>query len=538
MRLAKLLWGVPIPSGAGTFERDGYVACLCVPLVFGFALLQCFDIALMRDPGNVQLVVAVKSSLAAVVITTAIAFELWQLLLERSPHAAAIALGGAVMTGFVALAVCVRHPALSHGIVLLVVVRMVILIARRGIARTAVPLLAGGAVGYWTFLLSFVDGYKTPWINEAIRSGTVHVDLLFQAGIVNMLSGYGIGSLGVDGLTPFPYHFASHHIVKVLCALLGVGGIQFYSVIFPLLFCPMFILFLYFFSVAFRNFLAGEVWGDNATLEFAGAWYWGVFAIIFIGVVPAALRRALGVWDNVFHSESFGVAVLFSYLAGIWVFGFLQRGRNANLPWFLWPVVVCYLAVLCCLKISVGLVIGGLAAYLLVRLRLAPRQRIAGLIAVALPLAYGLWSTRAPTVGSESGPGLVEMIKPFAFLRDTVAPDLYWASFAVFFGPLVVFAALRIILSGQGGRVSLWARVASSSLLDVELAVVVTIVSILPGMLLSVPQGSTNFFAEVSYWWVQPMLAVAAATALAGFAGRRAVPMPGSIRADEKQVKF
>ncbi|WP_454732085.1 MULTISPECIES: hypothetical protein [Cupriavidus] len=498
-----------------SFERGGYLACLCIPFVFALALAQCLRAPQLLARADVSLMAALLAALAAVLGAISAIFDLRSALQKRRLESFVTPLAVGLLVGLLLLGVTRLHAAFGWLVVGIVALRMIVMIVRAGITSAVFPLLSGGMIGYWAFLLSFVDGYKTPWINEAIATGTVHVDLMFHAAIANMLSGYGTGTLGVDGLIPFPYHFGSHHVMTVLYPLLGIGALQFYSVIFPLLFCPLLLVFMYFFALSFRDFLARTSTGASNWKDEHAGWYWVIFAIIFIGVISTPFRRTLGVWDNIFHSESFGVAVLFAYLAGIWCFEHLGREQLVRLAWYMWLVIPLYFAILCLLKISVGLVVGGMAAYLFLRIRMTLAQRILGWIAIALPLCYGLWVTRSSSGEGLADPGLMAMTKPFAFLRDIVPAELRPVSFAAFFGPLIVLVVLRLLSRRSGAQASLWARISGSELLDVELAIVITVVSVIPGLLLSVPQGGTNFFAEVSYWWVQPMLAVVAGRLLA-----------------------
>ncbi len=499
-----------------SFERDGYLACQSVALSFALALVTWVSAPLL-DPRPL-LKGAILATAAAVIGAIAVIFELRRAAMQRQWFASPLPSLAAGLLAVLLLSAVSLHTGIAYAVIGAACLRMLVVVFQARPVTTIVPILAGAAVGYWAFLLSFVDGYKKPWIEPAIQSGTVHVDLFFHAAIANMLSGYDVGSLGVDGLAAFPYHFGSHRIANVLCALLGIEPLLFYSVVFPLIFGPLFICVMYFFVVAFRRFLkrvgaTGEDSEGNAS-----GWYWAVFAIFFVGVIATPYRRELGVWDNVFHSESFGIAVLCAYLGGIWLFDQLGGARQLRLTWWSGPMLALYLAALCVLKISVGLVMGCVFAYALLRSRMPRLQQLPGLLVIALPLAYGFWLTRTDVEGAEAGPGLISMLKPFAFLRESVNPDRYLYSFLAFFGPLITFAALRLLSSRSGPRPGLWSRVRDHALLDVELAIAITVAAIVPGLVLSVPQGSTNFFAEVAYWWVQPMAAVVMSSALAIFA--------------------
>lgn len=510
------------------FEVGGYLACQCVAICFALALHH-WVLAPSLAPGA-TLTTAILAAATAVVGTIAVTFEVRLLAMRRhwfeSPLPA-LAIG--FLAGLALLWAVATRADIAYVTFGMVAVRLLMTAVRAGPRAAVVPMLAGVAIGYWAFLLSFVDGYKTPWIEQAILSGTVHVDLLFHAAIANMLGGYGVGSLGVDGLATFPYHFGSHRLMMVLYGLLGIDPLQFYSVVFPLIFSPLFVCVMFLFAVAFKGFLT-RVEGNESSPGNSPAWYWAVASICFIGVIAAPTRRELGVWENAFHSESFGVALLVAYLGGIWLFDQLGGQKRLRITWWGGLLLALYLWVLCLLKISVGLVIGAVFGYALLRSRESIYRKLLGCLAIALPLGYGLWLTRANTNGDQAAASLLESIKPFAFLRDSVGPDLYVFSFLAFFGPVIIFVLYRLLFPRQNRTSGLRLRLKNRTLLDVELAVVITVTSVLPGIVLEVPQGSTNFFAEVSYWWMQPLMAIVVSRVLTRFTAASRQPDEDSQR--------
>ena len=510
------------------FEVGGYLACQCVAICFALALHHWVSAPTLTP--DASLTTAILAAAAAVIGTVAVIFEVRLLAMRRhwfqSPL---LALAIGFLAGLALLWAVPKHVDIAYVTFGVAVIRLLMMAVSAGPRAALVPMLAGVAIGYWAFLLSFADGYKTLWIEQAILSGTVHVDLLFHAAIANMLSGYGVGSLGVDGLATFPYHFGSHRLMMVLYGLLGMGPLPFYSVVFPLIFGPLFVCVMFLFAVAFKGFLA-RVEGSGSSPGSTPAWYWAVASICFIGVIAAPTRRELGVWENAFHSESFGVALLVAYLGGIWLFDQLGEQMRIRITWRTGVLLALYLWVLCLLKISVGLVIGAVFGYVVLRSRETIFRKLLGCVAIALPLGYGLWLTRANTNGGQADTSLLDSIKPFAFLRDSVGPDFYVFSFLAFFGPVIIFVLYRLLLPRQKQAPVLRLRLKSHTLLDVELAIVITVTSVLPGIVLAVPQGSTNFFAEVSYWWMQPLMAVVVSRVLMRFTAASQTPDEDSQR--------
>lgn len=506
MRRSSLV-GSESAASASTFAKSGYIGCSVATFSFAIALYLALRAPEFVTGRNPEIVDAVLTATAASLCAIALAFEAYEWGPTRGSDWGILLLGVCALPVFVWL--FSRHDALAWIAIGVVVTRIAVLIWRAISLNTLVALCASTLVGYWAFLLTYVDGYKTPWIHEGVLSGTAHVDMMFHAAIVNMLTGFAAASLGIDGVAPFPYHFASHHLAGLLSHFLGVGALDFYALIFPLLFAPLYLLAMFVFAMAFRAYLAriGVIkTGNGADQEGFGP-FWIALLIAFIGLIPAAYRRELGVWDNVFHSESFGVSVLIAYLAGVWLLDQLGRSETLRLRWYAFPAIAIYLIVLCSLKISVGAVVGCLLAYAVLRLPMTWMQRVLAWLAMSCALVYGYIATQLATQGAEAGPGLLQMFKPFAFIRDVLPPDRWVPSFFAFFGPALLLLAIRIWQSFRANhRPSL--RNGLKSLGDLEMIVVLTVISVTPGLILSIPQGSTNFFAEVSYWWVQPMLAV------------------------------
>jgi len=493
---------------------SGYFASLSCTVVFAAALLSSYPNGLLEAGGTRGIIDAIYIATAAVMTGLSAMFEVAQRLQNRISIPLSVSFVSGLTVAGAALFVLPQLRPLPAVVVLLLGTRAIFVLRQFKWQDVLFPLLGGAMLGYWAFFLSFVDGYKNPWVDDAVLLGRVHVDLLFHSGIVNMLLYYGVGSLGVDGIQPFPYHFGSHRIVAALSSLFKIQPLSFYSVIFPLIFSPFFIAALLYLTVAFRGFLQ-----RNSTVKkniglTEGKWFWVTLVILFIGVIPAFTQRQLGLFYNAFHSESFSAAMLFAYIPCMLFFeGIAGRApRRLNFAWLVLSAL--YLLELCTLKISVAFVFAGVAGYLLLRLRMSWSGRIYGFVALTAPLTYGLWLTRADS-DSESGLSLMQMLKPFAFIRDLIPANLRFESFCAFFGPPIAFLLLRITLC----RPSLWhefrlSRLGNYDSIDIEAFVILLFISVTPSLVVSVPQGATNFFSEISYWLTIPMLSVVLSTHL------------------------
>lgn len=493
---------------SNVFVRGGYVGCIAATVCLTIAIYLAVSSPLMLAQKE-EVINAVLVSIATSLCTVAIIFETCLARTKPSPLMCLITGIAAmpVVTGILSINSIVPWVA-----IMIVAIRQIIILLKLRTMSVCVIVLFGAFIGYWVFLLSYVDGYKTPWINEEIITGTVHVDMMFHAAIINMLSDFKIGSAGIDGILPFPYHFGSHRIAVVFCHLLKIDALSFYAIIFPLLFGPIFLTAFFFFVTTYALFLIKNecIRVDFKATDFS-ILFWIAFFVIFVGLSPVTYRRNLGVWDNVFHSESFGLAVLASYLGAIWLIDKFGRQNLLWIRWYVYPLASLYLIVLCSLKISVGAVIGGLFAYFVLRCRLNWVQRFMGFSVISCAVFYGYAATQGVAHNSDSGSGILTMFKPFAFIRDILPLQSWLPSFLAFFGPTIVFLILRFLKFKNWKSIGL-KKISKEIPRDVEMVIVVTIISIIPGLILSIPQGSTNFFAEISYWWIQPMLAVVLAS--------------------------
>ena len=491
------------------FVKYGYIGCLAVTIGIAIAISSALNLHKWIAADDHDVINLIFISITASLCVICVTFEAYLRGGTRTPLTS-------LMTGIFAMPALIWiftvQGLLPWFAIAAIAVRQVVVIYKIRNFSVIPVVISALLIGYWAFLLMYVDGYKSPWIKEEIALGTVHVDLLFHAAIVNMLSAFNAQSLGIDGLLTFPYHFGSHRVAVLICQLLSISPLQFYAIVFPLLFGPLFIMFFFFFVVSFLSFLSrttGEV--IAAEKSNYSAWFWIIFFITFVGLSPIDERRSLGVWDNVFHSESFGLAVLVSYLAGIWIFENLERIGTIQIRWYMYPTTALYLIVLCSLKISVGAVIGGVLVYAVLRLPLTIFQQCMGLLSMFCALVYGYLVTQVVTVGANTGLNLKNMIKPFAFIRDIIPPEKWPLSFFAFFGPALIFILLRIVISPLA-KIKTISSIFKTVPRDIEIIIVIVLISIIPGLLLSIPQGATNFFAEVSYWWVQPMLSVVLAS--------------------------
>ncbi|MCP3726166.1 hypothetical protein M3I53_24060 [Paraburkholderia sp. CNPSo 3272] len=504
-------------------NSDAYLACVAAVIVFTLALCFCYADPAFHGDSMRPLLHVISSIAAAALLGICVTFESsrWFEGWIQMPLSLATIAGLVVVP--VTLFLTPLQNLVAMTIIALMCARSLFVFCAGGWRRGVVPVCCGSLIGYWMFLLSYVDGYKTPWINEALLAGKTHVDLLFQSAIVNMLRFYGVGSLGVDGITPFPYHFGSHYLVAGGSTALGLDPLRFYSIAFPLLFCSAFITVLLVFVEAFKR--RASVYFPHVDADrIPRVWFWIIFTLLFVGIIPPDIQRQSGIYYNVFHSESFGLGVLVAYVGGIWLLEVAHNGRvSVNNPtWYV--MAALYLSVLCVLKISVAFVVAGVMAYGVLRVSWGWRRRAYAFCAILAPMCFGLWLTRSDAA-SNSGPGLMEMLRPFAFFRENVPDRFRFASAAVFFGPFIIYAVLRVLAFE---RISSFRdcinKIKTLGLFDVELLLICLGVSVAPGMLISVPQGSTNFFSEVSYWFMLPMLAVALAHYMQRYYCLSAVP--------------
>src|SRR5688572_22502518 len=190
--------------------------------------------------------------------------------------------------------------------------------------RSAAIVVGCAAFSVWAGGVVWGLNYKNPLFYENfILTGNVHHDSLHITSFANMLRTYYVGTIGIDGLVPVPYHWGTMWLFAQWSQLTDAHLLDFYQLGYPVTMIPFFFGGTLAFAVTLRQRrkAAGNV--TNLTDDFR---FWIVFLAVCIGIIPISGLDAMGVWtSNFLISESYTVAVPISLLILATVVVFFDR---------------------------------------------------------------------------------------------------------------------------------------------------------------------------------------------------------------------
>ncbi len=110
----------------------------------------------------------------------------------------------------------------------------------REIPGKSIPIIFG--IFLATYLIAMLWGGKThnPLYFEKIALGEAHIDLMYHAGVANLMKTYGFATTGMDGNVYLPYHWASHFVAGRFSNLLNIAPVKFYNFSLYVVFLPLF----------------------------------------------------------------------------------------------------------------------------------------------------------------------------------------------------------------------------------------------------------------------------------------------------------
>jgi hypothetical protein len=415
---------------------------------------------------------------------------------------AAVSLGGVALAALLGLALGpVAGWVLAGAGALLLAVRLVRWVAAgRGWRLVLLPLGAalvglGIAGNLWGI------GYLHPLFVEGLAFGRGHIDELFHATICNMILTYGVPSTGLDG-TPFlPYHTGSHFLFALLCRGLGTTALEFYNRDFAIIFVPFLLHSLFVAALA----LAPP--GEEERPRF-GVLSWLLAVCALVGFLPVAVAKDLGDFQS-WESESFCVALSAALLATAIGWPIVRRVVLAPTSVRFSALALAAaafalgLAVIGMFKISVMFVLFVAGGYVAVRVSRGRKSlAVLGLLAPAVVACYVVYKVGV-TPGDRGG---ATNVRPLDFPRNYV-PAQWWGYFLPFqLAWLGAALACRFARAGAATVADVVEGVRLGKFLDVELLLVVAAASLLPGLLLAIPDGSAVYFLDVQRWAAAALL--------------------------------
>lgn len=237
---------------------------------------------------------------------------------------------------------------LIYPCIFMTIAALLIYIKRMAFNRTQFLLLAlGFVVGCFLVFLTY-SVYAKWYYMDNIYSGNVHIDILFHSSICNSFD-IGNPSTLLDGNAPFRYHWGSHLLFNGLKNMIGISGFQFYNLMYPAIFIPLFLYALFLFMESYFHHSKAE-----ATYIY--------FLILAFIAIYFSLDKFSYLGQPV-GSESFTLSLMFSFLTLAVVFKMDEEKFSVfKLLFFMASVVLIYFC-----KISTGLLMACGLSYLYIR---------------------------------------------------------------------------------------------------------------------------------------------------------------------------
>jgi hypothetical protein len=360
---------------------------------------------------------------------------------------------------------------------------------------SAVTMLAGLCLAIYLSGLAWQDDFNTLFY-ENLLLGVEQTDTLFHASILNMIGTYGVPSTGLDGPAYVPYHFGSHWLFAAVSKLLGVDGLKFYELAFPVILFPFLIKSILIFV---REVGA---WTNPARADAGGRTqyaFWLVFFAGLAGLLPGPIHDRLGLpLVSLFVSESQTVAMALAFctmtlgLSACRVSGVAPDQLRVRPPALVLAMLPLLVGATAIVKIPVGLLLLCVVYYLVARLRLYRYAAVWASCALATGIVLAITLTVKTT-----GPMVVA---PFAYLRFNVEYPWQLLWFPAFLAWPLVYGGFRMRAAGIRTMSDLKEGLTSRSLLDLEVLAVVYLAATMPALFFYIKGSSASYFMDLPRW--------------------------------------
>jgi hypothetical protein len=352
--------------------------------------------------------------------------------------------------------------------------------------------LAGGVWG----IAPHADSYHNPLFQERLLLGETNQDTLFHASIANMIVSYKQPSTGLNGIPYLHYHYGSHWIFGQLATLLDISVLDFYQLGYPVIFIPLFLYALLYFSVMFKSL---EL--SSRRLLSSDSWFWFTLAMVIISIFPYDVQVRIGIlWERYLFSESYTVAISAMFILFGIVISVLNRvdfqSRSISATDVIAIIVILPLlvTVMGFCKISVMLLFMCAYGYAFLKLRLYRSPAVVlgfVLTSVATLFIYGLVHPNS---------GNYAPFFPLAYIRKHVGfrNVQFWLLIYLFW--TLIYIIIRLYDLKIKNLSDLREAFLQNRMLDVELLVVIAAVGALPGLVFDIQGMGAGHFSDVQNW--------------------------------------
>ena len=328
------------------------------------------------------------------------------------------------------------------------------------------------------------SGYLTINPINAIIEGTVHVDTLYHATISESIANYGFPSILLNNSSFLNYHFGSHLIFAVLSDVLNIPVFFFYNYLFPIIFIPIYSFLIISVIIEIRKFkkLNTQINAIDYLL----------LSFFLLGFLPTEILDKIGIWkSSEIISESYLLALI-TFL--LYVIIFLKLISN-NKPYrniLIIITTILFIFICTSMKISIGFLFTIGVVYINFRNNTYNIKYwfINFMFIIIYCISHYIFSY-------SSSSELIE-IKLFSFVRNFtnfgyhkgilgfILHYLYLFMFAIF---LVSYIFKNLTFN------EIKNNIISKYYLTEETLIIISLISIIPGLLLNLGGGAEAYFS-------------------------------------------
>jgi F0F1-type ATP synthase membrane subunit c/vacuolar-type H+-ATPase subunit K len=343
-------------------------------------------------------------------------------------------------------------------------------------------------------------GYSSTDIVAGIAREQTHLDTTFHITIARMFETYGRFTTGLDGFVPLSYYGGSHWLFGHLAGPMQGTVIDVYESVRPIAFLPM---LLHAILVAAMSLAAT----DPFRMRRGAAAVWLLAAAMFLGFLPLEVNAANMLSTSLWFQESSNVSMIVVFwtialTAESWQVRLApteNRGDTRSpVPFVIFPIAMLLVGLI---KFSVMPIFLGLAGFAFLRCGWY-RRPIAWISLIVAAAAFvfvkGQVSSAADAVGlNRMILALWRIWSSPAWWPYTIWIQLIW---------LLLLIGLTCYARGLTTPRHVWRAIRSRTMLHVELAFVVVLLSAGPGAVWDLIAAGAIYFWDWQRWFAMPLV--------------------------------
>ncbi|WP_338765427.1 hypothetical protein WAF17_01630 [Bernardetia sp. ABR2-2B] len=351
-------------------------------------------------------------------------------------------------------------------------------------------IIFGAAFLIGVSILSYISqlegSYMTPLFKKAIQSGTFNLDTIFHIAISNMLQTYQQSSTGIDGLEQLNYHIGSHYYLSCYSKLIGHTGVFSYNIFYILVIIP-----IYFFVFIQSVYMVSLFFIKKDISKYVVSIYIFIVILYFL-VIPSFIGQVNLILFYV--SESYLLSMLFLLVSVIVLLDYLHLNiKNKLINYTGVLVLVCLsIFIITVTKISTGILffLGSLLV-IFFKFLLTQKYKSLFLFGILFTLFFLFSYYFANTSHNYS-----LSISPLHYIKNHssyLQQKPYYYLIAYIYSIFYCLVRLR-----EKKIFTLRQFICADEIIEVKLILILTIISIFPGLILPIAGGSAGYFTRVT----------------------------------------